>query len=395
MKKKKVLLLNAEYVQSICLGRSFQNQGWMVICFCAQKCSSGYVSRYLDEHYISPDIKKDSTAFETFLIKYLENNCVDLIIPMIDDSAEYLSYHKVELENRFGLICAVAPKAIFDIARNKQRLMSLCEKFHINHPLTYKLPPYSEKEYEKILEIKNFPYPALIKPDFSAGARGIEKVNSFCELKNKISSLQNNFGSCTLQQYVEQPEHYYNVMMYRSKDNSILGATVVKIRRYFPLKGGTSCYCETIESPELLEDCKTLLERLDWHGFADFDVLEDIHSGEKKIIEINPRVPSSLQAAFAAGIDFGRIFVADLFNEELPKFEYKVGQQVRWFGLDVMWFLLSNKRFSFKPSWFRFWGENVSYQDGSWNNPLPMIAGCFAGLMKYLNPDVRKAKLGK
>ena len=72
MKKKKVLLLNAEYVQSICLGRSFQNQGWMVICFCAQKCSSGYVSRYLDEHYISPDIKKDSTAFEAFLIKYLD-----------------------------------------------------------------------------------------------------------------------------------------------------------------------------------------------------------------------------------------------------------------------------------------------------------------------------------
>ena len=144
-----------------------------------------------------------------------------------------------------------------------------------------------------------------------------------------------------------------------------------------------------------MEDCKTLLERLDWHGFADFDVLEDIHTGDKKIIEINPRVPSSLQAAFAARIDFGKIFVADLFNEELPKFEYRTGQQIRWFGLDVMWFLLSNKRFSFKPSWFRFWGRNVSYQDGSWNNPLPMIAGCLAGLIKYLNPEVRKAKLGK
>ena len=392
---RRVLLLNAEYVQSICLGRSFQKQGWTVTCFCNHKCSSGYVSRYLDERCISPDIKKEAALFEAFLTKYLDEHNVDLIIPMIDDSAEYLSCHKEELENKYGLICAVETKDIFDLARNKQRLMAICKEYNISHPLTYKLPSYSEKEYENTVDIKNFPYPALIKPDFSAGARGIERVNSFNELKETISALQENFGSCTLQQYVEQPEHYFNVMMYRGKDNRILGTTVVKIRRYFPLKGGTSCYCETIESPELLEDCKTLLERLDWHGFADFDVLEDIHTGDKKIIEINPRVPSSLQAAFAARIDFGKIFVADLFNEELPKFEYRTGQQIRWFGLDVMWFLLSNKRFSFKPSWFRFWGRNVSYQDGSWNNPLPMIAGCLAGLIKYLNPEVRKAKLGK
>ncbi len=353
------------------------------------------MSRYLDERYISPDIKKETATFESFLTNYLDTKGVDLIIPMIDDSAEYLACHKIDLENKYGLVCAVETKEKFDVARNKQRLMAICEEYHISHPLTYKLPPYSIKEYERNDELNNFPYPALIKPDFSAGARGIERVNSFSELKSRILTLQNTFGSCSLQQYVEQPDHYYNVMMYRGKDNTILGTTVVKIRRFFPIKGGTSCYCETIESQEILQECRILLERLDWHGFADFDVLEDIHTGKKKIIEINPRVPSSLQAAFAAGIDFGRIYVADLFGEELPRFEYVTGQQVRWFGLDVMWFLQSNKRFSFKPSWFRFFGKNVSYQDGSWNNPLPMIAGCVAGVIKYLDPDVRKAKFGK
>ena len=159
------------------------------------------------------------------------------------------------------------------------------------------------------------------------------------------------------------------------------------------MKGGTSCYSETVEHSFLLKECEEVLNKLGWVGFADFDVLEDKHSGELKIIEINPRVPSSFQAAFAAEMDFGRIFMADLFDEPMPKFEYKTGKQVRWMGLDVMWFLFSPDRFRFKPSWFKFFGRDVSYHDGAWNDPLPMFAGMLAGVVKYLNPEFRKAKL--
>ena len=89
------------------------------------------------------------------------------------------------------------------------------------------------------------------------------------------------------------------------------------------------------------------------------------------------------------------MFIADEFDEMLPKFHYKTGMQVRWLGLDVMWFVFSNKRFTFKPTWFKFFGKNVSYQDGSWNDPLPMFAGMLAGVVKYMNPNFRKSKLNK
>lgn len=163
--------------------------------------------------------------------------------------------------------------------------------------------------------------------------------------------------------------------------------------RFFPIKGGSSCYCQTVEHDYLLEACQKTLELLDWVGFADFDVLEDAATGELKIIEINPRVPSSLQASSAAGVDFAKIIMADEFGLPIPKFTYKVGREIRWFGLDVMWFLFSKQRFSFRPSWFKFLGSNLSYQDGSFKDPLPMIAGCCAGVIKYLNPTFRKSKL--
>lgn len=396
MSKGIVLLLNAEYVQSIVLGRSFQKQGWKVTCFCSGKCTSGYTSRYLDERYVVPNVKTDESAFEAFFFDYLKNHKVSLIIPMIDDSAEFLSKNKEKIELEYSANCATETADKFDYARNKKLLMDLCENHAICHPRTRALPSESQVNDENMVNVAEYVgFPAMIKPDLSAGARGITRVNNIEELKEKYPAIEKEFGSCTLQQFVEQPDHYYNVMMYRSVKGEILADTVIKIRRYFPIQGGTSCYSETVLNDGLCKECQRLLDVLDWHGFADFDVLEDKNTGELKIIEINPRVPSSLQGSAAAGVDFGKVFVADYFGGEIPRFEYKEGQQVRWMGLDVMWFIFSPNRFKFKPSWFRFFGKNVSYHDGSWSNPLPMIAGCLAGFIKYLDPEVRKAKLGK
>lgn len=384
---KHVLLLNADYVQSICLGKSFKDQGWKVTCFCNNKCSSGYVSRYLDKRVAVPNSETDPIAFQKILHEYIKKEKVDLIIPMIDVSAKYLSQRKAQLEEDYGVICAVENPSTFDLVIDKLKLMELCEDHNIPHPYTIDL---SKKDWESR---NNLIFPALIKPNVSAGARGITIVNNIQDIYSKLPEVIKNYGNCSLQEFIIQPDYYYNVMMYRGKNGKILAKAIIKILRFFPLKGGTSCYCETIENEELAFQCEKLLNILDWHGFADFDVLEDKVSKELKIIEINPRVPSSLQGGFAAGIDFGKVFVSDIYNLPLPIFNYKSGQQIRWFGLDVMWFLFSSKRFKFRPSWFRFWGHNVSYQDGSLKNPLPMIAGCLAGLRNYINPEVRKTKL--
>lgn len=384
---KRILLLNAECVQAVCLSKSLRKSGNYVIGFCNSKLSSGYTTRWFNKRFISPDIIKESGKFKNYLLSFLDSNPVDVIIPLADDSAEFLSKNKYEIEAK-GIICAIMPFEIFNIANDKQKLMALCEKYNISHPKTRELTLDNIDAVSKYVG-----FPAMIKPNLSQGAKGIVKVNNKEELVYIYPEIFAQFGACTLQQYVEQPDHYYNVMLYRDKKGNIAGHTIIKIRRYFPLKGGSSCYCETIMHEALLNECKNILEKLNWIGFADFDVLEDKNTGELKIIEINPRVPSSLQASFAAGIDFGKVYLADLFDQQMPKFDYKTNRQVRWFGLDVMWFLFSHNRFKFKPSWFNFFGRNVSYHDGAWNDPLPMIAGIFAGIVKYLNPEFRKSKL--
>ena len=248
---------------------------------------------------------------------------------MIDDSAEYLSENKEIIEKEFNTICAVETKKHFDYARNKNLLMELCQEHNIPHPRT---APISMDNLSEVAGYVQFP--ALIKPDLSAGARGITRVENYMDFAKSYPSVCEEYGSCTLQQFIEQPDYYYNVMMYRGRDGNILGDTVIKIRRYFPIQGGTGCYAETVKLDSLCLECKKVLEILDWHGFADFDVLVDKQTNEFKIIEINPRVPSSLIGSVAAGVDFGAVYAFDIFGEEMHSFEYKEGNQIRWMGLE-------------------------------------------------------------
>ena len=397
---KNILLINAEGVQTICLARSLRKQGHRVVGFCNHKMTSGYVTRWLSERYKAPDITLQTEKFKTFLYEYLRKHQIDLIIPLADDGANFLSRYKEEFEVQWNLKCAIPTFDTFNMANDKQKLMELCEKYGVSHPKTRKLPWNIREFQENLKEFKSLEttaeyvgFPAMIKPNLSQGAKGVMRVNNMQELIDKYPEVYRKFGACTLQEYVEQPDYYYNVMLYRDKKGNMDNYTIIKIRRFFPIKGGSSCYCETVEYDYLLNQCRELLEKLNWIGFADFDVLEDVYTHELKIIEINPRVPSSFQAAFAAGVDYGKVFVADAFSEIVPTFDYKIGKQVRWLGLDVMWFLFSQNRFKFKPSWFRFFGKDVSYHDGAWNDPLPMIAGMFAGVVKYLDPEFRKSKL--
>lgn len=387
----KILLLDGEGVQVVCMARELNKLGHELTALCAQKVSSGYATRYLHHKYLSPDIHQNAIEFGDYFYKHLQINSYDLIIPMGDESACFLSREKQVVMERFPeTICAVENYEIFEWANDKQKLMEVCEKSGIVHPNTRAITVDTINEVAAYVG-----FPAVIKPNLSAGAKGITRVSSVEEIKDVLPSLIESFGSCTLQQFIEQPYYYYNVMLFRTKEGRTAAYTVIKIQRYFPLKGGSSCFSETVEHPALVHQCERCLESLNWHGFADFDVLEDIRTGELKIIEINPRVPSSLQASFAAGVNFAEIIVDEYLGGGFKnrKYDYKVGQQIRWFGLDVMWFMTSPQRFSFRPSWFRFWGKNVSYHDGSWRDPLPMIAGCLQGVNKYLDPNFRKAKL--
>lgn len=381
---KTVLLLEADFVQTYSVCKSLRKSGYRVIVASSHYISYGFFSIYPNKKYHSPSFLK-TEKYIGFLKSLLKKEKIDIIIPLTNDAAEILSKNFHEL-SKLGPKLATMPWENFIIAHDKGKFMTFCEYNKFPHPRTRVI----KKEDIDCIS-KYIGYPALIKPNISVGARGIIKILNDEQL-NDIVANQNINENFTLQQLIENKDFYYNVMMYRSKSGEILGSTVIKISRFFPVNGGSSAFCETLSLPDLESICSRVLEKLNWIGFADFDILFDYSEGYK-IIEINPRIPASIHAASVSGINFPEIICRDLLNENPKKYDYQTGKQLRFLLLDIMWFLSSPNRFKKIKSWCKFSGKNMFYQDISYTDPLVFFAGIGDGLKKILSPKYWKEKL--
>ena len=372
----KVLILGGG-LQALSTACSLKREGYYTIC-CASRGDVCQHSRFVDNFV--PISYIDNNIYPTDLLSTIHQFDIKVIIPMSDKSAEYLSIYKDVIEQNTQCKCAAPDINLFYKGADKASLMAFCEQHNFPHPKTYPLSVDTLAE-----ATRHITFPALIKPNHSVGARGITYVTDKEELEKKLIDIQANYGETTLQEYVDTTNMpYYNVMLYRNAQGIILGQTVIEILRFYPIKGGSSSFCRTVEKKDLLDICIKLLDKLNWVGMADFDVLVNT-SREYKIIELNPRVPASLRAADIAGVNFPHIIVCDLLQLPIPRITYKTGLFLRYLGLDILWFLKSPQRFKAKPSWFLFLGKKTFFQDIYATDPTTWWNWFTHGFQRYLN----------
>lgn len=384
---EKVLVLDAEFVQAYSIAKSLNKAGYEVIAASSSWISYGFFSHYTSKRILSPS-SKDKARYYEFLCEILRKYEISAIIPQTNDTAEILSQYYESLEPMCkGL--ATMPWRTFITAHNKELLMDFCREHNIPHPRTISI---TMENIDKAAEYTGFP--AMIKPNISVGARGITKVDNIEQLYEKLPYILNDFGDCTLQQYIDNGDFYYNVMIHRNQEGNITESAIIEIQRFFPINAGSSSFCTTVKDAQLTKTCADLLNKLDWHGFADFDVLVDKKEGFK-IIEINPRLPASVHAAYCAGINFPELIVNDLLKKPLKKYIYKENIKLRFLLMDFMWFIASPQRFNSKNSWFKFWDKNLFYQDTSISDPLIFFAGLGNGLSKLFSRKYWRDKLKK
>ncbi len=379
---RRVLIFGAG-LQTLSLSRGLKSHGYEVVNM-GDAHSVGRYARGVDQ-FIERDLS--ALGVEDFG-RLLGKLGVTLVIPTEDEYAEWLSHHKPEIESRYGVKCACEDEEKLQFVINKGELMEYCRTHGIPHPRTMKLTHGNIDECAA-----HVGFPALVKPDVSNGSRGITLVNDLGELRARLDALTAEYGSASLQEFIANDSHYYNVMLYRYADGHYAPAVVTRITRFYPIKGGSSSYCTTIEAPELVAMCKRLLDALDWRGFADFDVLEK-SPADWRIIEINPRVPASLEAARVSGVDFGAIIASDELRLPESRMAYKPGEALRCLGLDMAWFASSPRRFGSTPSWFRFFGRHLHYQDGGLYDLRAMAYSIWSGIRKQLSPEFRRRKAG-
>jgi predicted ATP-grasp superfamily ATP-dependent carboligase len=384
---KKVILIDGQTVQSLPISKSLKKLGYITILLCDKKNSYGYRSRYADRKIISPSVQKDFTKFHGFFTQLIKTERIDVTIPLTDFSARYLSYYSDMLKSFTNF--TIPPYDVFMNGYNKSNLMRICRINNFPHPKSQEL------SFENINEVSNYVgFPALIKPNESSGARGFALVNNKSELIEKLEYIIKNYGSCHMQELIPPGGKQFNIEMFIS-DRRVINYTILHKIRYYPLKGGSSCFNQTIINDDLVALCASVLNKISWSGFAEIEVIEDPRDKVMKILEINPRVPACIEASFNSGINFTENIVNNSLGLPLTTYTYHPGNYTRYFGLDLLWFIKSKNRFKTKPSWFKtFFNSNHYLQDGSFDDPLPFFFGNFGYFLKQLDPKFRKSKKG-
>lgn len=386
MNKSVVALLNGETIQSLSMAAQLKKSGYEVGVICDSMQSYGFNNKHADWKIVAPSIHEDQENFHKFFVDFLKYKQVNVVIPMNDFSAEYLSMNKNELRDLTNFL--IPDYDVFLDGYDKNRLMRVCEVNHFPHPKTIDLSTTSIEE-----AAGKMVFPALIKPNITTGGRGFAKVNNGEDLKQKYPLIYQEYGHCHLQEFVPAGGRQFKVELFIDENGSLINSTVLHKVRFYPENGGSSCCSISVDEPNLVKICADVLKAIRWIGFADFDLIEDPRSGEFKIMEINPRVPACVRLSLVSGIDFATLIADATLQKGLKHYTYAPGKILRYMALDSLWFAYSNRRFKTNPSWFKFFGKNIYWQECG-GGLKAMIKGSLAGLSKQLSPQFRESKAG-
>ncbi|WP_321424533.1 ATP-grasp domain-containing protein [uncultured Bacteroides sp.] len=387
---KKVLILDGGAAHAMAIAECLKNSDYSVAVMCDDKNEYGYHTKFADERYLGADSHEPEYA--EFMLGFLKGHKFDVLIPTSDTAAEFMSFHKVELEKLTGVL--MPAREVFEMGYDKNNLMTVCRENGFPHPQTVDLRGWNGKKEIEALKNGSFPYPGLLKPNLTSGGRGMTLVNSYEELMGGYPAIYAQYGECHLQQFIKEGGRQVKVQIMTDKDGRSEYSSVIWKQRYYPVNGGSSCCNMTIEDSKIAGICADVLEKIGWIGFADFDLIEDPLTKKLLIMEINPRIPACVRSAFKSGMDYATMIADATLGLPLREYKYESGKCLRHLGFDVLWFLKSPNRFKTKPSWFRFFGKDTYYQDWIYGDFGAFFWGTWGNFKKQMDPEFRKAKSG-
>jgi len=384
----KILLLYGDGTQAIPVIKSFHKAGYFVGAVGESKYGYGSNSRYLDKCYYCEDVE-DVDKYYLFLAELLKKEKYDAVIPMRDENTKLLCKYREEL---LGLTRFVVPDdETFEKGFDKHQLMEVCQKYGYPHPQTLIV---EGGEIDGV-DLNALRHPVLIKPNHTAGGRGMTLVQDRKELLEKFPAIYEQYGDCHLQTYIPQGGAQVEAQLYVNEKKELVQSSVIYKYRWYPENGGSSCCAKSVKNEKLVDMLYHLLLDIGWVGFADFDTIEDPRTGELLVMELNPRYPACVKAAFEAGIDWAEVVANEYLGLPQKQYNYKKDEYLRHLGFESLWFFYSKNRWKTKPNWFKLIGKHIHYQDMSdWTDPMPFIKGTWGNVKKQMSSEFRESKAG-
>ena len=367
------------------MAKGFHNLGCHVTTVAESKLAVGILTKFADRKIVIKEVDSNEELATKAYTDLLQGERFDLVVPLSDFSATIASREKNDWE-KTGAKIAVNDWDVFANIIDKSRTMQICEQHNIPAPKTL----FSDDPIKEV-EAGVIDFPIVVKPKTGIGSIGFNIVRDMETLKKVLADYDNSNGPILVQEYVEQGNHpQYGAELFRDKNGKTNFALVARVTRWYPIDGGSRLCSVSVHNEKIVEDCKRLLDALNWNGYANIDLVWDEKKSAAKILEINGRTGASVKLDFLSGVDVSRLIIENELGYDTTVYDqYVDGKAISCFLVDCLWFLKSKNRFKTKPSWFARW----KYKDVvfSWNDILPSF-GFLILSIKNFRKEMKKRK---
>lgn len=280
--------------------------------------------------YPAPD--DEPAAFKRWLAAVVERESFDFVVP-VRDSTTGLVAEMAEALPAGTETLLDSPDRIEQL-QDKAAFGKLAAELGVPTPTTY-FP--AETDIEVIRAEADFP--VVVKPTRASGARGIRRVERPEELPATYRAARRENGEVIVQEFVNHSGGHYSVGAVFDRTGTPRAVHAYKELLQYPDSGGPAIRAKSVPIEPWVDEMLGLLEAVEWTGPAHMDVLFDPDEGEYKLLEVNPRLWSSIALTIDSGVDVPGVMLDIANGAEPPRSDqYHTDQCYRWvFPNELLW----------------------------------------------------------
>ncbi len=256
----------------------------------------------------------DSSRLES-LATIVRRQAIDVLLPVSEEGLRWVIEHRASIEELVSLP-PLPPLESFDEAGDKGRLSKRLHQWGLPQPRT--VPCTRNESFERSLT--ELPFPVLVKARRGGGGRHIFALESRAALDHFLSERPDIREQYVVQQLHPGTDVSCNVL---ARNGKVLAVALYEGRISNPRRFGPPIGVEFIEDDATRSLVERLIERLDWSGYADVDLIRDGRTGQVYFLEVNTRFWSSLLASEAAGVNFPHLACLAALGQRFERPRYR------------------------------------------------------------------------
>jgi predicted ATP-grasp superfamily ATP-dependent carboligase len=278
-----------------------------------------------------PDIEDESA-----LLDFLERLAAELqggvvLLPVQDAAVLFLHRHRARLLRRFRFF--LWDSDVLAKLGSKRGLAAVASRYSLPAPKT--IAPASGTELEDAIE--HLEFPVLVKPEFTvqwwtdeAVALGLGHkaitVNDAAELRSVYERSARVGTRVVIQSIIRgRDSDHWSYGAWVGQNGETNAEILVRKLRINPPVRGIGSYVVTAEDSEMLRAGREILRKLGFRGFASVQLKRDGDAGAPTLIEINLRLPTWVDLAIMAGVDFPYLYYQTCIGAACPRSTARVG----------------------------------------------------------------------